>query len=302
MDTYATIFNIQRYSIHDGPGIRTTVFFKGCPLSCKWCHNPESISSETQIIRNEINCTLCGSCIIACPTKALTMTNDNIEFDRSKCITCGTCEEVCYHSAIKIAGKKMSVEEVFKEILKDKIFYEESGGGVTFSGGEPLLQSKFLMKLAKRCKEAGIHTTLDTSGFSNWENLKDVIKYIDLILYDFKIVDDDKHKKYVGASNKKIIDNLIKIKNENVNIFLRLPIIKGVNDSLDEANEIVQIINGIKNISQINILEYHKMGMEKYPRLGKQYELTGEEKPDEMFINSLKKLYEENGFRVIIGG
>lgn len=298
----ATIFNIQKYSLHDGPGIRTTVFFKGCPLSCKWCHNPESISKEIQIVRNESSCRMCGSCIIACPTKALKMKTDTIEFDRYKCISCGNCEDVCYHDAIKIVGKEMSVEEVLKDILKDKVFYDESGGGVTFSGGEPLMQSSFLLELAKRCKFAGIHTTLDTSGFAKWETLKKIIKYIDLILYDLKIVDEEKHIDFVGASNKIIIENLQNLKDENVDIFLRLPIIKGINDSVEEAREVLKIIDGNNNIKQINLLEYHKMGMEKYPRLGRKYELTGEEKPDKETIDALKDVYEKAGYKVVIGG
>lgn len=298
----AMIFNIQKYSLHDGPGIRTTVFFKGCPLSCKWCHNPESISREVQIVRNDSTCRMCGSCVIACPTKALKMKSDTIEFDRFKCITCGSCEEVCYHDAIKIAGKEMTIDEVMQSILKDKVFYEESGGGVTFSGGEPLMQSRFLIELAKRCKFAGIHTTLDTSGFTSWEIFERVIKYMDLILFDLKIVDDEKHIDFIGGSNQIIIENLEKMKDVDVDIFLRLPIIKGINDSPEEAKEIVKLIDGNKNIKQINILEYHRMGMEKYPRLGKKYELSGSEKPDKERIAELTNIYREAGYEVVIGG
>lgn len=300
--TFATIFNIQKYSLHDGPGIRTTVFFKGCPLSCKWCHNPESLSKEMQIIRNESSCRMCGSCIIACPSNALKMKEDNIEFNRYKCISCGNCEDVCYHDAIKIVGKEMTVEEVLKEILKDRIFYDESGGGVTFSGGEPLMQSNFLIELAKRCKFAGIHTTLDTSGFSKWETLEKVINYIDLILFDLKLINDEKHIEYVGASNKLILENLNRLKDKKVDIFLRLPIIKDINDSLSEAEEIVKIIANNQNIKQINLLEYHKMGMEKYPRLGIKYELSGNEKPEKSRIENLKQIYMDAGYKVVIGG
>lgn len=298
----ATIFNIQKYSLHDGPGIRTTVFFKGCPLSCKWCHNPESLNKEKQIIRNEVSCRLCGSCTIACPTNALKLKKNTIEFDRFKCIACGSCEEVCYHDAIKIVGKEMTVDEILKVILKDKIFYDESGGGVTFSGGEPLLQSDFLKELAKKCKFSGIHTALDTSGFTKWETLDRLTNYIDLILYDLKSIDNEKHIEFTGVSNEIILDNLKKLKNKDIDIFLRLPIIKGINDSIEEADRIVEFIDGNKNIRQINLLEYHKMGMEKYPRLGKKYELTGEEKPEKVTVEYLKKIYEEAGYKVVIGG
>lgn len=299
---FATIFNIQKYSIHDGPGIRTTVFFKGCPLSCKWCHNPESISNDIQIIRNEVSCTLCGSCVIACPTKALKMEEDFISFDRSKCDLCGRCEEVCYHNAIKIVGREMSVDEVFAEVLKDKVFYEESGGGVTFSGGEPLFQPNFLKQIAKKCREEGIHTALDTSGFARWEVIKEVLPYIDLVLYDLKSMKDEIHREYVGVSNKLILENLRRLGKEDVDIFLRLPIIKGVNDSLTDGQLILDFIEYIDNIKQINILEYHKMGMEKYPRLGKKYELTGNEKPSKDYIEDLTKLFERKDYKVVVGG
>ncbi len=298
----ALIFNIQNYSLHDGPGIRTTVFFKACPLSCKWCHNPESLSKEIQMVRNDSNCMLCGACVVVCPTEALEMTDEGVQFDRDKCITCGKCEKVCSYDAIKIAGKEYSVDEVMKKILKDKVFYEESGGGVTFSGGEPLMQAEVLAEIAKECKKQGIHTTLDTSGFASWEALEKVIENIDLILYDLKIIDEEKHIEYVGASNKRIIENLGKLKDKDVDIFLRMPIIKGVNDSPEEAMEVLNLIEGNKNIKQINLLEYHKMGMEKYPRLGKKYELTGDEKPDKADIERLHNIYSEAGYKVIIGG
>lgn len=298
----AIVFNIQKYSIHDGPGIRTTVFFKGCPLSCKWCHNPESLSSEIQIVRNESNCTMCSSCIIACPTKALSARENNIEYDKSRCITCGSCEDVCYHNAIKIAGKEMNIKEVLNEILKDRVFYEESGGGVTFSGGEPLAQIDFLTILAKKCKENGIHTTLDTSGFTKWEKFRVLLEHIDLVLYDLKLVDNDKHLEYCGVSNTLIIENLRKLKDVAVDIYLRLPIIKGINDSLEDGKMILEIISDIGNIKQINLLEYHKIGVDKYPRLGKKYELTGDEKPTKESIGALEQMFKNKGYKVVIGG
>lgn len=199
-------------------------------------------------------------------------------------------------------GYEKTAEEALQEIISDKVFYEESDGGVTFSGGEPMFQSEFLLKLAKRCKEEGIHTALDTSGHVNWDKFAKVLKYIDLILYDLKAVDPAIHKEYVGTDNHIIIENLKKLKNYTNEIFLRLPIVRGVNDSLDDAKKILCIIKGNDNIKQINLLEYHKMGMEKYPRIGREYELTGEEKPLEMQISQLKKIYEDSGYKVVIGG
>lgn len=296
------VFNIQNYSIHDGPGIRTTVFFKGCPLNCKWCHNPESISKEIQILRYEERCVICGNCVEVCPTNSLKFEDNKIVYDRSTCNLCGKCENDCHHEVIEIAGEIKTVDEVMKKILKDKIFYETSGGGVTFSGGEPFLQSEFLLELVKRSKEEGLHVAIDTSGFTSWENIKSIVEFADLILYDLKAVSNEKHKEYVGASNELIIKNLKKLANENIEIYLRLPIVKGVNNADEDIENILNIVRDIGNISQVNILEYHSMGMEKYPRLDRTYELTGEEKPDNENIQAIKEIFENEGFKTVVGG
>lgn len=296
------VFNIQKYSIHDGPGIRTTVFLKGCPLHCKWCHNPEGLSSEIQILRNEDKCVLCGNCVQVCPTNSLKFGDNKITYDRDTCILCNRCEKVCYYEAIEIVGELKTVDDIMKEVLKDKIFYEVSGGGVTFSGGEPFQDPKFLLELVKSAKEEGLHVAIDTSGFTKWDNIQSVIEYVDLLLYDFKMADYKKHKEYTGVSNELIVDNLKKLGNENIEIYLRLPMIRGVNDSNEDIKNILEIIKDINNISQVNILEYHSMGMEKYPRLGKVYDLTGEEKPDHQNICAIKEIFEKAGFKTVIGG
>lgn len=295
-------FNIQKYSIHDGYGIRTTVFLKGCPLRCAWCHNPESLSKYKQVIIYDNRCKQCGKCISSCPQGALKIENDHLLLDRDKCILCGQCEKVCLYDAIELIGKQMNVEEVMMEIDKDKVFYETSGGGVTFSGGEPFMQIEFLEELTKQCKSQGYHVAIDTSGMTDYKNIKRVLKYTDLFLYDLKMIDEQKHKKYIGSSNEIIIENLKKLDKEGVEIFIRLPLIKGINDSDDDINKVLDLIRNMDNISQVNLLEYHSMGKEKYSRLNMEYLLNGDEKPSANRINQIEKIFQREGFKTIIGG
>ncbi|MDO5650252.1 MAG: glycyl-radical enzyme activating protein [Gallicola sp.] len=297
-----SIFNIQKYSLHDGPGIRTTVFLKGCPLRCKWCHNPESLSRNPQMALYKDRCTLCGSCVEVCPENALFIEDGLLVLDDEKCTKCGDCENVCNYSAIKVVGKSTSVEEIFKDIDKDAVFYEVSGGGVTFSGGEPFYQPELLLELVKGSKERGYHVAVDTSGETSWENMEKVLPYVDLFLYDLKMVDDEKHKKYVGASNRIILENLIKLDEKNANINLRLPLIKGINDLEEDILKILDFIKDLNNISQINLLEYHSMGKEKYPRLGMVNELTGDEQLGGEKMEAIEKIFEKAGYKVVIGG
>ncbi len=296
------IFNIQKYSIHDGYGIRTTVFLKGCPLSCKWCHNPESLSIETQVIMYEDRCILCGRCVEVCPVDALTIKNDQLLLDKNKCNLCGECEKVCLNEAIELVGKRSSIEEVMAEIDKDKVFYETSGGGVTFSGGEPFMQAEFLEELTKQCKIRNYHVAIDTSGMTNYENIERVLKYTNLFLFDLKLMDNEKHKQYIGASNQTIIDNLKRLSKEDVEIFIRLPLIRGINDSNDDIDRVLELIEGMKNISQVNLLEYHSMGKEKYNRLGMEYIFNGDEKPGEERISEIEQKFKAKGFKTVIGG
>lgn len=296
------VFNIMRYSIHDGPGIRTTVFFKGCPLKCEWCHNPESHKTEQQVVRYPNKCIGCGNCIKICPTGALYIEDNNIVFDINKCDSCGECLNVCYSGSMEMVGKKMTVDEVMKEIEKDYSFYDESGGGVTFSGGEPLMQHKFLKELLIKCNNKGIHTAVDTCGYTKKEILTDLGNFIDLFLYDIKIIDDKKHIKYTGVSNKIILSNLKDLVKLGKRIFLRVPIIPGFNDDNESISHIAGFLSGLKSIEQINILPYHNIAMEKYKRLGKEYKLEKTIVPSEEEILGIKKLFESLGFKVKIGG
>ena len=223
----ALIFNIQRFSIHDGPGIRNTVFFKGCPLSCKWCHNPESINRDIDYLYNRNNCIGCRDCVKACQYGALTFGEDGLKWDRDKCVFCEECIISCVNSAIQFAGKHYDVDGLMREIEKERIIFEESGGGVTLSGGEPLVQIDFVEKLVRELKARNIHVTVDTCGAVPFNHFERIVEYVDLFLYDFKIFDEYTHRKYTGKGNELIIDNLLKLDRIHKNIICRIPVIKG---------------------------------------------------------------------------
>ena len=251
----AFIFDIQRNSFVDGPGIRTTVFFKGCNLKCAWCHNPESQSPKPQMMFYRDKCTGCGKCKEICPTP------DN-------CILCGKCTFYCPADARKICGKKYTVDEVFAEIIKDKAYYDNSDGGVTFSGGECMLQIDFLAEILKKCKENGIHTAVDTAGHIPFESFKKILPYTDLFLYDIKIFDTQKHKQYVGVGNELILENLKKLFKANAKIWIRIPIIPDVNDSIEEMQLIRDFLDKNGKPEKIELLPYHAMGENKYSAIG----------------------------------
>lgn len=296
------IFNIQKYSIHDGPGIRTTVFFKGCPLKCKWCHNPESQSFNNEIMFFKDKCIGCGFCLKACKNKVISFNSNSINFNKDKCTLCGQCCEDCPTTAMSMVGERKSSDDIINEILKDKIFYDESKGGVTFSGGEPLSQKDFLKELLIKCKNKGINTVVDTSGFGEEETIRDISPYVDLFLYDLKVIDNEKHNKYVGVSNEKILKNLKLLTDLNKRIFIRIPIIPTVNDSKKDIEDFINTLKNIRGIEEINILPYHNISSEKYKRLNKKYELEEIEAPTDGKMEEIKKAFEKEGFKVKIGG
>lgn len=273
----ATIFDIQRNSYVDGPGIRTTVFFKGCNLKCKWCHNPESQSGKVQMMFYASKCTGCGKCKEVCP------------YSLEKCDFCGRCTIFCPNDARKVCGKEYTVDEVLKEVVKDKTFYETSGGGVTFSGGECMLQTDFLVQILKKCKEEGIYTAVDTAGCVPWEHFEKVIPYTDLFLYDIKCMDNEAHKKWVGADNTLILDNLKKLLKSDAHIWVRVPVIGGVNDSTEEMQKIKAFFDENGYPEKVELLPYHAMGEHKYSAIGK--EVTVFEVPDKDKMEKLKKIF-----------
>jgi pyruvate formate lyase activating enzyme len=272
-DLTGIIFNIMRYSIYDGPGIRTTVFLKGCPASCCWCHNPESISGDVQLIYREDRCLHCGDCAAVCPNGAVSVENGNIVTEREICRSCGACAEVCYAEARELVGRTMTVREVMEEISKDTPFFQESGGGVTFSGGEPLQQHEFLLELLKACRRRGIHTAVDTSGYAPPEILQRVGECTDLFLFDLKLMDQVRHRKYTGISNGMILENLKELAFREMPVIIRVPVVPGINDSQENIREIGRFIKTLPNINEIELLPYHAAGVGKYQRLGMEFTL-----------------------------
>ncbi len=296
------IFDIKRYTIHDGPGIRTTVFMKGCPLSCFWCHNPEGITRRLEIAYFEYKCIGCNSCVIACPLKAITVDEDGKRnIDRSICDGCGICAERCPTNAIKAIGRKISVDELIQEVERDRVLYDGSGGGVTFSGGEPLMQWGFLLECLKELKKRYIHTALDTSGYSSPEVLEMIIPYTDLFLYDIKLFDPEEHKKYTGVSNDVIKENLKLLSVSGKRVILRFPVIPNVTDTLWNVKGWMGFISKIQGLKEINLLPYHSVE-EKYKRLNRPYRMETQEAPTKEILNWLKEEFESIGLKVKIGG
>lgn len=274
----AIIFDIQRNSFVDGPGIRTTVFFKGCNLKCAWCHNPESQSAKPQMMFYKDKCTGCGKCKSVCP--------HHLE----QCELCGKCTLYCPVDARKVCGKEHTVDEVLKEVLKDQAFYETSGGGVTFSGGECMLQIDFLAEILKKCKENGIHTAVDTAGHIPFESFEKILPYTDLFLYDVKMFDNENHKKYVGVGNDLILENLKKLFKAGAKIWVRIPVIAEVNDSVEEMQKIKCFLDSCGAPEKVDLLPYHAMGENKYIAIGKNAQYFNP--PDNNKLNELKAVFD----------
>lgn len=294
------IFDIKRYAIHDGPGIRTTVFFKGCSLSCQWCHNPEGRLSGTELMLWPSRCIGCQICISACPNSAISILHNSITTDRDKCEVCGVCAERCPANAREIVGQMVSVKELMLEVERDMPFYERSGGGITVSGGEPLVQPVFLNAFLRTCKERGIHTALDTSGYAERDVLTNISKNVDLLLYDLKIMNNDKHKRYTGVGNKQILKNLEALDTLGNTIIIRFPLIPQINSDNENIRAMCKLVSRLRNVKGIDVLPYHKLGVEKARRLGKETKVF--EKPsDEVLSQSLKSI-KGYGLEVKIGG
>jgi len=281
------IFNIQRYSIHDGPGIRTTVFLKGCQLRCFWCQNPESQKRRPEILFSKEHCTLCARCVSACPTGAGFLLDAHSAIDREKCDGCGECVKICPNDARTLTGKIWPVGEIIQTVIRDKKFYENSGGGVTLSGGDPLSQPEFALAILQSCKEAGLHTVIETCGYASWPSMEKLLDYTDLVLYDIKCIDPAKHKKATGKSNERILENAKRVALLK-SLRVRVPMIPGFNDSPEDVKAIVKFVKKEMGPIEIDLLPYNSLGESKYERLDRPV-ITLKSK-DEDHIEALKKL------------
>lgn len=288
MKESGVVFDIQRFSVHDGPGIRTTVFLKGCPLRCLWCHNPEGISPHPELMFFGYKCLGCQTCARVCPKGAITFGGGQGEggpgkelpqLDRKKCTGCGICVEACPSGAWRLVGQKITVEELISAVERDAILYDRSAGGVTFSGGEPLFQPDFLLSALKVCKERLIHTAVDTSGYAPWPLLEKIAPFVDLFLFDLKPMDEEEHQRYTGVSNRPIHENLRKLVETGRAVVVRVPLIPGITDTERNVQALVAFLREIRNgIQGVELLPYHDVA-EKYQRLGKTYGMPAISRP-----------------------
>lgn len=300
-----TIFNVQHFSLHDGPGIRTTVFFKGCPLGCWWCHNPESLRPEKQLLFWPDRCLACGMCLDHCPKgKEVSLVKPTPQHTApagEQCHLCGLCAQACPAEALEMSGTEVTVAEVMAQLEKDALFYHQSGGGVTFSGGEPLMQPGFLHSLLKACKGKGWHTALDTCGYAPPEVVTTVLPLVDLFLYDIKHMDDNRHRELAGVSNQGILENLSLLAASGKEVRLRIPVVPGVNDDDAHYHALGRYLQKVK-LTKIHLLPYHAIGADKYAQRGMTYPLPDTKPPTQESLDYISRLLSAYGLDIVQGG
>jgi pyruvate formate lyase activating enzyme len=297
------VFDIQRFAIHDGPGIRTMVFMKGCPLRCWWCQNPEGLSTSKSLAYFEYRCVGTRRCLQACPSRALTLQGNGLNVNRAACDCCALCAEACPSGALSVAGREVGVEELMGEVERDVLLFDNSGGGVTLSGGEPLFQPAFLGAFLVECRLRGIRTALETSGYASPRVFDSIMDYVDLFLFDVKLIDDAEHRKYTGVSNVVIKRNLTELafRGRGEDVVLRLPVITGVNDTKENIEGLLAFVSGLDGIKKVDLLPYHDVS-EKYARLGLRYKMRTHVAPSDDSLKRIREKLEGAGLTVGMRG
>lgn len=274
--TIGLVFDIQRFAVHDGGGIRTLVFLKGCPLHCRWCQNPESMGTQPEVMHIPHNCISCGKCVANCTTKAIQLgSSEEIVVAPDLCTLCGACVEKCYAGSMTIVGRYLSVAEVMTEVERDLSFYTESGGGVTFSGGEPTLQGEFLLECLKACKKMGLHTAIESCCQTPWHTFESLLPYLDHVLSDIKQMDSVKHKELTGVGNELILENITRLSQAGIPLTIRLPLIPSANDDTENIEETARFVGSLETAEGLDILPYHRLGEPKWEQLGREYPMAG---------------------------
>lgn len=295
------IFKIQRFSISDGPGIRTTIFFKGCSLKCQWCGNPEGQNPDLELMYHSVKCLDgCHACLDICQPKAISKQANQAILHRKLCTDCFMCIKVCSPQALTQVGKTLTLEGVMKEVERDEPFYGHSGGGVTLSGGDPLFQPEFTKQLLRMCKQRSFHTIVDTTGYVPWATLKEILSYTDLILYDIKHMDPKKHRDLTGVDNTLILQNVLSLNKASFPMVVRLPLIPGINDSEDNLKALIQFVKGLPSVLRIEIIPYHRLGLSKYEALGRNYFLTGVIPPSKELVRRVRSFLASSGVPVAV--
>ena len=302
-DLKGFVYRLQKFAVHDGPGIRTLVYMKGCPIRCAWCSSPETRKASFEILHVELNCKKCGRCVEVCPLQAITVSDEEgWKINRELCTNCGDCVDACLNQALELIGKWMTVEELFQEVNKESPFYRRSNGGVTVGGGEPTMQPAFVIEFLKRCKQSYIHTAIETCGYVEWHRLEKILDYVDLVYIDVKHMDTIVHRELTGVSNEIILENARRASAMR-SMMIRIPIVPGHNDSEDNILATARFAAELgENLKRIELLPYHKFGTQTYSRLGREYKLADVEPPSDGQMKRLKEIVESCGVRAQVGG